>query len=316
MNEHDELRDLLTDAVADVEPEYRLDAIRARTSRRTFRRGWYAAGAAVLAAAAVVTAVNLAQDDGGRRENSPAANDLTHTAALYFVGDSPAGPRLYREFQKVSGGPIADLAAMTDANGPDDPDYTTVWPRGFFRNVKVEDDAIEVSLGTWVGPQVEATKAELDLYLQQIVYTVQAATGRDDLPVRFDGSVTQGFVLESNYVIVASVVRAPQLETLALMSVSDPVEGLAVHDSFIARGRASSFEGTVHWEIRRGQQVVLDGFTTAEGYVDHLYPWETEPIDVSKLNPGRYTFAALTDDPSGGAEGFGPFTDTRTIIVD
>ncbi len=94
----DDLRDLLTDAVSDVEPAYRLDTIKARTHRPA-RRGWYAVGGAVLAAAAVVTAVNLGQDDGRRRDNAPPATDAEHTAALYFVGDTPAGPRLYREFQ-------------------------------------------------------------------------------------------------------------------------------------------------------------------------------------------------------------------------
>ena len=67
----DDLRDLLTDSVADVEPAYRLDTIKARTHRPA-RRGWYAVGGAVLAAAAVVAAVNLGQDDGRRRDNAPA----------------------------------------------------------------------------------------------------------------------------------------------------------------------------------------------------------------------------------------------------
>jgi hypothetical protein len=48
--------------------------------------------------------------------------------------------------------------------------------------------------------------------------------------------------------------------------------------------------------------------------MDRLYPWETR-IDVSDLAPGEYTFAAMTDDPSGGAEGAEPFVDTRTITV-
>ena len=70
------------------------------------------------------------------------------------------------------------------------------------------------------------------------------------------------------------------------------------------------------WQIRdASDEVVLDGFATAEGAIDRLYKWETEPIDVSDLAPGTYTFVAMTDDPSGG-EGTGPFTDTRTIIVE
>ena len=44
-------------------------------------------------------------------------------------------------------------------------------------------------------------------------------------------------------------------------------------------------------------------------------PVGDRPIDVSDLAPGTYTFVAMTDDPSGG-EGLGPFTDTRTIIVE
>ena len=70
--------------------------------------------ALILAAAAVVAAVNLGQDDGRRRDNAPPANDTEHTAALYFVGDTPAGPRLYREFQTVpADDPLAALEAIT-----------------------------------------------------------------------------------------------------------------------------------------------------------------------------------------------------------
>jgi hypothetical protein len=86
--------------------------------------------------------------------------------------------------------------------------------------------------------------------------------------------------------------------------------------SFMARGLASSYEATVIWQIREpGGAVVLDGYTTAEGFMDRLWPWETE-VDVSGLEPGEYTFVALTADPSGGAEGFGPTSDTRTIVVE
>ena len=61
---------------------------------------------------------------------------------------------------------------------------------------------------------------------------------------------------------------------------------------------------------------MLNGFGTAAGCgVDKLYPWEVE-VDVSTLAPGTYTFVAMNDDPSGGAEGHGPDVDTRTIVVE
>jgi hypothetical protein len=47
--------------------------------------------------------------------------------------------------------------------------------------------------------------------------------------------------------------------------------------------------------------------------MDKLYPWETE-IDLSGLEPGDYTFVAMTDDPSNG-EGSGPTEDSKTITV-
>lgn len=296
----DDLRELLTDAVSDVEPAYRLDTIKARTIRPTRRRGWYTAGGAILAAAAVVTAVSVVNDDGRQRREPPVGGERERVVGLYFVGDTPAGPRLYREFQRVSGGPVAALEAITNARGAQDPDYRTEWPEGSFERVEVTGTAIDVELGEGAPSPSEAGP----LGVQQVVYTVQATTG-EQLPVQFtDGGQTVDDMLYE---------RAPQIEALALVSISDPVEELHVKDSFVARGRASSFEANVLWEIRQGDAMVKEGFATAEGWMDRLYPWETE-VDVSDLTPGRYTFVAMTDDPSGG-EGT-TFTDTRTIIVD
>ena len=69
------------------------------------------------------------------------------------------------------------------------------------------------------------------------------------------------------------------------------------------------------WEIRGRPTATRcsKGFATAEGWMDKLYPWETE-VDVSGLEPGDYTFVAMTDDPSGG-EGGGPTEDTKTITI-
>ena len=316
MTEDDELRDLLTDAVADVEPEYRLDTIRARTQRPHRRRGWYAAGGAILAAASVVTAVNLAQDDGkGRDKVKPAGQGETHAVALYFVGDTPKGPRLYREFQQLpkDGGPLAALEAITTANDAEDPNYRTEWPASAFLSVDVQKDVIEVHINHKVlDPALP--RARFRLALQQVVYTMQAATG-GALPVDFirSGPVAGIWIPPEQRWIE----REPQNEVLALVSISDPAEGARVSGSFVARGRANSHEATVPWEIRdESDNVVLEGFVTAEGWMDRLYEWETEPIDVSALPSGRYTFVAMTSDPSGGAEGFGPTSDTRTIIVE
>jgi len=310
----DDLRELLTDAVADVEPAYRLDAIKARTRPGHRRRGWYAASGAILAAAAVVTAVSVVSDDNRPRREAP-ASDTQRTVAVYFVGRTPAGPRLYREFQQLpeAGGALAALRAITMARGPADPDYRTIWPPGIFESVTVAEDAIEIELGEWNGPRIGYSGKVLRIAVQQVVHTAQAATG-EELPVRFIAAPMQGTRIAPH--IDGLVERLSQNDVLALVSISDPSEGLHVNDSFIARGRANSFEGTVPWEIRAADGTVVEnGFATAEGSVDRLYKWETDRITVSDLTPGTYEFVAMTDDPSGG-EGRGPFTDTRTIIVD
>ena len=79
---------------------------------------------------------------------------------------------------------------------------------------------------------------------------------------------------------------------------------------------ASSFEATVPWEIRQGDQVVLDGFATAEGWMDKLYPWADVDRRLRPSSPGDYTFVARTDDPSGGAEGAGPHEDTKDFTLE
>ena len=78
---------------------------------------------------------------------------------------------------------------------------------------------------------------------------------------------------------------------------------------------ASSFEATVPWEILRGDEVVLDGFATAEGWMDKLYPWET----VASTSPAS-SRATTPSSPApttrrGGAEGAGPHEDTKDFTL-
>ncbi len=148
--------------------------------------------------------------------------------------------------------------------------------------------------------------------MQQLVYTIQGVQ-QAEVPVRVvdqGGTAVPLFGVDS----ADGLARADQNDVLALVSITEPAEGATVSGTFTASGVANSFEATVPWEIRDGSGAkVLDGFSTAEGWMDKLYPWTTS-VDVSSLAPGSYTFVALTDDPSGG-EGGGPTEDTRSITV-
>lgn len=234
---------------------------------------------------------------------------------VYYVGDTPQGDRLYREFTQVSGiDPLVAAAAALTSGDPVDPDYRTLWPSGRFASVEQTDGAfvVEVADEAWL------TRGKLDaprarLAVQQLVLTLQGVAGeRLPVTVEYDGEPADSLL---GVPVGAGLTARPQLEVLALVNITEPAEGTAVSGTFTANGRASSFEATVPWTIEDGAgKVVLDGFATAEGWLDKLHPWEVE-IDVSSLTPGRYTFIARTDDPSDG-EGGGPHVDTKRITVE
>lgn len=244
-------------------------------------------------------------DEGGATD--------TVAAPIYFVGDSPTGSRLYREFRQVeTDNPLEEAAALLVAGDTLDPDYSTLLPPLDIVSIEATDGAIVVTLGSDSPTADKATTpADAELAVQSLVYTLQGIVQtRDPLQVVVDGRPVKLLGQPTD----KGVKAADQLDVLSLVNVTTPEYDAAVSGTITASGVASSFEATVLWEIRDADgAVVLDGFATAEGFLDKLYPWETD-IDVSSLSPGSYTFAALTDEPSAG-EGPGAYEDTKTITV-
>ncbi|MCD4534515.1 Gmad2 immunoglobulin-like domain-containing protein [Nocardioides sp. cx-169] len=237
----------------------------------------------------------------------------TVTVPVYFSGDTPQGPRLFREFRKVrADNPLAEAAALMAAGDAQDPDYGTLFPAGGFASISYGDGGFVVELAddTYTTAPSGMTQQAARLAAQQLIYTLQGVQQkRDPVTVELDGQPTTLFGIDT----AGGLTEAPQIDVLGLVSVTSPEEGATVSGKFTASGVASSFEATVPWRIRQGEKVVLEGFATAEGWMDKLYPWQSE-VDVSRLAPGEYTFEASTDDPSGG-EGSGPTVDTKTITV-
>lgn len=237
------------------------------------------------------------------------------TVPAYFVGSTPQGLRLYREFRKVSGDALIAAAQLVTAGEAHDGDYRTLFPGGELKSVEHSSGAgafvVELADDSWQSRPAGMSRREAALAVQQLVYTLQGVgQARDPLVVQLDGAPTTLFGIDT----ADGVRNAAPLKTLALVNVTSPEEGATVSGSFTAAGVASSFEANVPWEIRDGDRVVASGFATAEGWMDKLYPWQVK-VDVSELAPGSYTFAAMTDDPSGGAEGGGPTVDTKSITV-
>ncbi len=251
-------------------------------------------------------------------EEPPASDEPTSTTTVpvYVVGDTPQGQRLFREFRSVEASdPLVAAGDLLTGGSTLDPDYDSLLPTGSFADVRQGADGFEVVLDdpSWTRRPAGMTAAQAALAVQQVVYTLQGVA-QERQPLRAfaeDGGEATTLL---GVPTAQGVTAAPQLRTLGLVNVTMPEEATVVGDSFTATGVASSFEGTVPWEVRSGGEVVLDGFATADGYLDRLYPWSAE-VDVSGLAPGTYTFVAMTSDPSDG-EGSGPTEDSKTIRVE
>lgn len=318
------LREILSEAVADVTPHDRLGEIRRRTSHAPVRphRGWalvvLGAGTATAAVVAVgALAGRLGPIDGDRADRTPTASTApsdTQAAAVYFVAATPTGARLFREFQSV---PItADASALAldalqrleaDA-GPDDPDYRTLWPDSAFTDVTVGDDWISIEVtDAALEPPDESDRADAVLGVQQAVYTAEAAAG-SSLPVAFehDGAPVRTILGVDVDRVVSRMpgVRAP-------VNISDPTEALAAGDALTARGTVAPIADRVPREISwqlRGPDGAIAASGTAT--VDER-SWDTGAIDVSDLAPGVYTFSVgAASDAEDLVAG-----DTRTITV-
>lgn len=243
-----------------------------------------------------------------------------HEVSTWFIGDAKRGPVLYAERVGVNepdDGLADELGALMTT--PSDPDYRTLWPEGslvsaeFLGNGAEGLIRVEVDAGATAAPD-DASAKEAGLALQQVVYTLQKATGHK-APVEFtvDGEPAEQVL---GVATPKPVKRSAPLQTLNLVSITSPAEGEKVSGTLLATGGANSFEATVPWQILKGDEVVLEYSTMAKGaYGNRLYPWKAK-IDISKLEPGTYVFKASTDDPTGGTEGSGPDVDTRTIIVE
>lgn len=341
MNRDDQLAGLLREAVSGIEPDDRLHEIHARTSTAARRRTTVAAvGGAVLASAAAVVAVAVlgsgvvtpeepgpaggpsASDSTGSTATEDSATEETPAAVravpVYYLGDTPAGVRLYREFRSVDtpdDGPAASLQLL--GTTPQDPGYRTLWPADAFAGGSVEGDRITVELAdpSLVERPADMTQDEAQLSVQQAVYTLQGYA-QQRLPVEFTvGDAPADTVL--GVPTPEPVAAAPALEVLSLVNLTRPEEGATAFGTISVEGVANSNEANVLWTLEDGSGEVVDqGYFTAEGWMEErLFPFAGE-IDVSSLAPGSYTLVVSTEDASGGAEGPGAFTDDRTVVVE
>ncbi len=249
-------------------------------------------------------------------DESGSPDEPETTAAGYFIGDTDrAGPRLYREFQRVTGEPL-DAAVSLLTGGPLDPDYRTAWQGGQLASASYDGEVISVVVdpGARTRP-AGMSKAEARAAVEQVVYTMQAAV-QERAPVQFrttDNPIDMVFGVPTS----EPIVNGPMLTVLSHANLTSPEQGAVVDGGTLtASGVGNSFEANLGWEIRQGDTVVDEGFATMAGWMgEKLFPFEIE-VDVSGLAAGEYTFWVTTDDPTGGTEGIGAMTDDREFTIE
>jgi hypothetical protein len=355
------ITDLLHEAADAIEPRHRIEAVRAatRSPGRRGGRGWWAAGGVGLVAASVVTALVLASGDvpdgaglgpaDGPTSTSTPTHDPTSAApdrserqdrleqmrrasqgvhAVYYVGDTPLGPRLYRQLLTMDpADPLGVAVAAAVGSTPDgrrlppeDPDYRVLWPPLTTASAQLAStgDVIDVSLGG--DPQDDLRSAgaltpeEARLALEAVVRTAQDAVG-EQLPVRFR---LFGEPADTVLGVATStpVTTGPDLDVLAHVSLSTPFEGQVVDNDepFTVTGAGTGFEGNIVTRIQRweGTSVVDQVPTIASGEgTPRLWPFSVT-FDLGDVAPGDYVVISQTEDPSGQGDFF---TDTRRITV-
>ncbi len=335
MDHDQDLYRALSEAVDHVEPTDRLVRIRQETRRNARRRRtWFATGAVGLAVASVVTIALVSSTSSPRRAAEPAepsqtpsqtptdAPDLSPDNAaypVYYVGpgpDGPDGPEHVLYLATETGADVVDVLMQT----PTDPDYRTLWPEGSLLDVLDAGEFVLVDLAdeSLADRPDGMSPAEARLALQQVAYTVHAVLGTD-APLLFE--FPGGGDAETVYGISTDLVgRAPALTVLSHMSIDTPAEGAVVSRDagpLVVSGRGNSFEASGACFLRDDAGLGTGPYLAQmAGYMaPRLFPWELS-VDLTDIPPGTYTLACLTDDPTGGAEGRGTDTDTRTVIIE
>ena len=264
--------------------------------------------------------IALLQGPGTNRGGPVPAQTPTVTAAatraapVYYVGDTPFGPRLYREFHQVpADGTLAVLALEEALAGdPLDPDYRTPWPEGVAASgVRTTPDLITVDL---TGPQSLAGAAGSfadPLAVQQLLYTAQGAlqsTNKVPVQLRYNGDVVPSL---AGVDVSEPLLPRPALKVQSTVWITAPQEGDTIAAGTPVTGRGAFPEANVSWQLLdEGGVVVDEGFTTAEECC-RLAPYEF----ILDAPPGTYTLRVYAADLSGG-EAPGEVEDTKTITIE
>jgi hypothetical protein len=325
------LREVLSQEARAISPSADgLSMIREKIrARRHERRGWvrtFQIGGAGLATAAIaVIAVIAVQHRSGSGKDNPNIAVAASTPAFVVPASSPPATAaavssapsnypvwvyyvdkrkdpqqlLFRENTSWPSSPqhtfVKDAVNAMLATPAQDPDYTSYWPTGttlISANIVNDTTAvINLSSAAADGPSGQGA-----ISAQQLLYTIIAAAPKID-----------GLQLQIAGVPVTSLWGSPIDPTIAALPpwqvwghvwITQPLENATVASSVNIGGEASTFEGTVHWQILRDGGLLKQGSAQASEGAPDRGTWSAT---VSGLAPGLYQLKAYEPSAKDGS---------------
>lgn len=212
-------------------------------------------------------------------------------AAVFFVGDTPRGFKLFKEMREfpqsddLSTQIISDLVSGKIA--PLDPNYVNLWGSANVLNgITAKDGVATIDLGTIslnVGAEAESRA------IDQIVETfLDFNTAVQSVRFTVNGEVVESFA--GHVDTTGSFTRGIDYEILNPLQISSIVEGDSVSSPVTITGEACTFEANVFWRISKDGKVVKEGSTTAGEACPVRSSWS---VELGTLDPGSYKFEAI-----------------------
>lgn len=230
------------------------------------------------------------------------------TVPVYFLGDTTAGTRLFREFRSYEGvvgwSKLRVAVSGSVLGDTTDPDYRTAFPKGTSAQASQDGDTVIVDLRS--DADLTSSLRDGQMAVQAIVYTVDAVL-QQPTPVRFQINGSPADTVLG--VDTSQPVRRKNVdEVQAPVWIIDPGNQAGVSSPFKVTGLAATFEANVVWELKDGNRVVRHGFATAkECCTPSPYAFTV------KAPPGSYTLVVHDTDESGGGRAVN--SDSREITV-
>lgn len=230
---------------------------------------------------------------------------------VYWLGkavgfEKGPGVRLYRTFVPFKGRATYSALQLMASGKSNDPDYTSPWIGAQVSEVRMSGALTTVDFKSVPKTRLEPDVAEMAL--QQLVYTVQGASGATvPVEVRLHGKpLSELFGVD----IKQPLGRAQSLDVQAYIWITSPDNGAVLTAPFKVSGIAAVNEAQLNWRITSddNRRVLREGVATTEEAFK-LTPYS---FVVAKLPAGRYTLEVFE---VSAADGRLTSTDSKALVV-